>query len=36
MSQTVTIVVDGRAIQARQGQTLLEAVDAAGVYIPRL
>ena len=36
MSQTVTIIIDGRAIGARQGQTLLEAADAAGVYIPRL
>ena len=33
---TVTITIDGQEIQAKAGQTILEAADAAGVYIPRL
>ncbi len=36
MSATVTITIDGRKISARPDQTILEAADAAGVYIPRL
>ncbi|MBN1511339.1 MAG: (2Fe-2S)-binding protein [Phycisphaerae bacterium] len=36
MSETMTITIDGREIQARPGQTILEAAEAAGVYIPRL
>lgn len=32
----VNIIIDGREIQARPGQTLMEAADAAGIYIPRL
>ena len=36
MSNTITITLDGREIAARQGQTLLEAAEAAGVWIPRL
>jgi [NiFe] hydrogenase diaphorase moiety small subunit len=31
-----TIIVDGEEIEASPGQTVLEACDAAGVYIPRL
>ena len=34
--KTFTFVLDGRDIEAREGQTILEAADAAGVYIPRL
>jgi [NiFe] hydrogenase diaphorase moiety small subunit len=34
--QTVTITIDGRTIQAQAGQKIIEAADAAGVYIPRL
>ncbi|MFC1592176.1 2Fe-2S iron-sulfur cluster-binding protein [Thermodesulfobacteriota bacterium] len=36
MSTTVTFIIDGAEITAAQGQTILEAADAAGVYIPRL
>ncbi|MBN1852979.1 MAG: (2Fe-2S)-binding protein [Pirellulales bacterium] len=36
MSQTYTIHIDGVAIQALPGQKLIEAADAAGIYIPRL
>jgi NADH-quinone oxidoreductase subunit G len=34
-TDTVTIEVDGRKLQARKGQMLIEATDAAGIYIPR-
>ena len=34
--ETFTITIDGIAISARQGQTIMEAADEAGVYIPRL
>ena len=37
MSQdTVTITIDGVEIQAQADQTILQAADAAGIYIPRL
>ncbi len=36
MSQTVNITIDGKTIEAKQGQTILEAADEAGIYIPRL
>jgi [NiFe] hydrogenase diaphorase moiety small subunit len=36
MSDEMVITLDGVAITARAGQTILEAADAAGVYIPRL
>jgi [NiFe] hydrogenase diaphorase moiety small subunit len=32
----LTLEVDGRRITARPGQTIMEAADAAGIYIPRL
>ena len=32
---TVTIEVDGRPLQARKGQMLIDVTDAAGIYIPR-
>jgi len=32
----ITLTIDGREIQARDGATVLEAADAAGIYIPRL
>ncbi len=32
----VTFVLDGRDVEAAGGQTILEAADAAGIYIPRL
>ena len=31
-----TITIDGIAVTARPGQTIMEAADAAGIYIPRL
>ncbi|MEW6330684.1 MAG: NADH-quinone oxidoreductase subunit NuoG [Pseudomonadota bacterium] len=34
-SDTVTIEVDGRKLQARKGQMLIEVTDASGIYIPR-
>jgi len=36
MSSTVKIKIDGREIEARTGQTIMEVADAAGIYIPRL
>ncbi len=36
MSDTVTLTIDGVEIQGKAGQTIMEAADAAGVYIPRL
>ena len=35
-AQTLTIVIDGVEISATSGQTVLEAADVAGIYIPRL
>jgi [NiFe] hydrogenase diaphorase moiety small subunit len=32
----ITFILDGRDVPAREGQTILEAADAAGLYIPRL
>ena len=34
--QAIALTVDGRRIEAQPGQTILEAADAAGLYIPRL
>ncbi len=36
MSATIEFIIDGREIQGRPGQTILEAAQQAGVYIPRL
>lgn len=36
MSESLTITIDGKEIQAREGETILEAADHAGIYIPRL
>ena len=36
MTNPVSITVDGKTIQAEAGQTVIEAAEAAGVYIPRL
>jgi len=33
---TVTFVLDGKSIEAQEGQTILKAAEAAGVYIPHL
>ncbi len=32
----VTLTIDGRPVQAESGQTVLEAANAAGIYIPTL
>jgi [NiFe] hydrogenase diaphorase moiety small subunit len=36
MSDTVKITIDGKEIEATPGQTILEAADEVGIYIPRL
>ncbi len=36
MSEVFSFHIDGVEVQARPGQTILEAADAAGIYIPRL
>lgn len=36
MSDTVQFIVDGVEVSAKPGQTIMQACDAAGIYIPRL
>jgi [NiFe] hydrogenase diaphorase moiety small subunit len=36
MSDTFTFTIDGHEVQATKGQKIIEAADAAGIYIPRL
>ena len=36
MSETITFTIDGVEVQGKAGQTILQAAEAAGVYIPRL
>ena len=36
MSEQITFIMDGNIIQGEPGQTILQAADAAGRYIPRL
>jgi len=36
MSDTISFTIDGRPVQAKPGQTILQAAYAAGIYIPRL
>jgi len=36
MSDKMTFTIDGAEIPARAGQTILQAADEAGIYIPRL
>jgi len=36
MTDSITLTIDGREIEAQSGQTILEAANAAGIYIPRL
>lgn len=36
MSDTIKFTIDGVEIEATQGQTIMEAADQAGIYIPRL
>ncbi len=34
--KTINIIIDGVEIQAQEGQTIIQAADEAGIYIPRL
>jgi [NiFe] hydrogenase diaphorase moiety small subunit len=34
--KTITFTIDGREVRAREGQTVLKAAEAVGLYIPRL
>ena len=36
MSNTITFKIDGVEVEAEKGQTIMQAADAAGIYIPRL
>ena len=36
MSESITFMIDGVDVQATAGQTIMQAADAAGIYIPRL
>ncbi len=36
MSDTINFIIDGVEIQGRKSQTILEAAEEAGIYIPRL
>jgi len=36
MSDTIKLTIDGVEIEGQPGQTILEAAEAAGIYIPRL
>ena len=36
MSDVIHLTVDGKPVQGKPGQTILEAADEAGIYIPRL
>ena len=36
MSETIVFKIDGVEVKAKLGQTIMEAADEAGVYIPRL
>ena len=34
--EKLTLTIDGQAVECAAGSTILEAADAAGIYIPRL
>jgi [NiFe] hydrogenase diaphorase moiety small subunit len=36
MSDTITFTIDGVEVSAKKGQTIIQAADDAGIYIPRL
>lgn len=36
MSDAIKMTIDGKEVQGKPGQTIMEAADGAGVYIPRL
>jgi [NiFe] hydrogenase diaphorase moiety small subunit len=35
-NHVIRITIDGHAVEAKHGQTIMQAADAAGLYIPRL
>ena len=36
MSDTIQFVLDGKAVKGQAGQTIMQAAENAGVYVPRL
>ncbi len=36
MSDTIKVIIDGKEIEGAKGQTIMQAADEAGIYIPRL
>jgi [NiFe] hydrogenase diaphorase moiety small subunit len=36
LSEKITFILDGAAVQGEAGQTIMQAADALGIYIPRL
>lgn len=36
MSETITFTIDGVEVKGQAGQTIMQAADVAGIYIPRL
>jgi len=36
MSESITFTIDGVEVKAKHGETIIEAADRAGIYIPRL
>jgi [NiFe] hydrogenase diaphorase moiety small subunit len=36
MSETITFTIDGVEVKGQAGQTIMQAADEAGIYIPRL
>ena len=36
MTEKITFTIDGKTVEAHAGQTILEAAEEAGIYIPRL
>lgn len=36
MSETITFKIDGKEVKGKAGQTIMQAADEAGIYIPRL
>jgi len=36
MNDSITLIIDGQSVEGRPGQSVLEAAEKAGIYIPRL
>ncbi len=36
MNKSIHLTIDGKPVEAKHGQTIMQAADAAGIYIPRL